>query len=69
MVTITSDEPLRNLFAGKCGCHHCIEERSAVYMHMIVCPQCNNKRCPHASDHKHDCTNSNAPGQQGSIYA
>lgn len=35
---------------------------------MILCPKCGNKRCPHASDHRLGCTNSNEPGQHGSIY-
>lgn len=35
---------------------------------MIVCPTCGNKRCPHATDHNCDCTGSNEPGQEGSIY-
>lgn len=35
---------------------------------MILCPQCGNKRCPKATDHKLDCTNSNEPGQAGSDY-
>jgi hypothetical protein len=35
---------------------------------MIVCPRCGNKRCPHASDHRNACTNSNEPGQPGSVY-
>lgn len=26
------------------------------------------KRCPHASDHDLTCTNSNDPGQPGSVY-
>jgi hypothetical protein len=33
---------------------------------MIVCPLCGNKRCPHASDHRNACTNSNESGQPGS---
>jgi hypothetical protein len=33
-----------------------------------VCATCGNKRCPHATDHRHACTNSNEPGQRGSIY-
>jgi hypothetical protein len=36
---------------------------------MIVCPTCGNKRCPHASDHRYECTQSNEPGQPGSVYA
>jgi hypothetical protein len=35
---------------------------------MILCPICGNKRCPHASDHRLACTNSNDPGQPGSVY-
>jgi hypothetical protein len=36
---------------------------------MIVCSECGNKRCPHATDHRQECTKSNAPGQLGSSYA
>lgn len=36
---------------------------------MILCATCGNKRCPHATDHRHACTNSNEPGQPGSSYA
>ncbi len=35
---------------------------------MILCPDCGNKRCPKASNHRHQCTNSNEPNQRGSIY-
>ena len=35
---------------------------------MIVCKVCGNKRCPKATDHRNDCTNSNEPGQTGSCY-
>jgi hypothetical protein len=38
------------------------------YRFMRLCPTCGNKRCPHASDHDLACTNSNEPGQPGSIY-
>ena len=31
--------------------------------------ECGNKRCPHATDHRHACTGSNEPGQPGSVYA
>ena len=34
----------------------------------VVCPDCGNKRCPHATNHRHECTDSNAPGQPGSEY-
>ena len=33
-----------------------------------VCPECGNKRCPHANDHRNACTGSNEPGQEGSAY-
>jgi len=59
-------------------CHRCIEEFDLRHSgipflplsseRMIVCEHCGCKRCPHASDHRLDCTNSNEPGQQGSIY-
>jgi hypothetical protein len=35
---------------------------------MIVCAKCGNKRCPHANDHRNECTNSNEAGQPGSAY-
>jgi len=38
-------------------------------MGMFLCETCGNKRCPHAADHRLACTNSNAPGQHGSLYA
>ena len=36
---------------------------------MILCPECGNKRCPRATHHDNPCTQSNALGQPGSIYA
>lgn len=35
---------------------------------MVLCAICGNKRCPHATDHRHACTGSNEPGQPGSSY-
>lgn len=64
-----------------CGlpCHRCINEFNIVdkdmpmflldSVRMILCPKCGNKRCPHASDHRLECTGSNEPGQHGSVYA
>ena len=37
-------------------------------MRFVVCPDCGNKRCPRANDHRNDCTGSNEPGQEGSAY-
>jgi hypothetical protein len=58
-----------------CECHRCIDEKGLnvnglplSMTKMILCPKCGNKRCPKASDHRLTCTNSNDPGQPGSIY-
>ncbi|EMF8382364.1 hypothetical protein V6117_18630 [Klebsiella pneumoniae] len=37
-------------------------------MRFVVCPECGNKRCPRANDHRNACTGSNEPGQEGSAY-
>ncbi len=37
-------------------------------MRFVVCPDCGNKRCPQANDHRNACTGSNKPGQEGSAY-
>lgn len=63
-----------------CGCRRCLDESGAhelvmglkfpiTSMQMILCPVCGNKRCPHATDHRLECTDSNEPGQPGSYYA
>lgn len=66
----------------KYDCHRCAreafkalpaEEQSKVFTslefaRMFLCPTCGNKRCPKATDHRLDCTNSNEPGQKGSRY-
>jgi hypothetical protein len=60
-----------------CGnCHMCLAGKRHPDMpaflitstRMIVCPTCGCKRCPKASDHRLACTDSNEPGQPGSIY-
>lgn len=38
------------------------------YPFMLVCQTCGNKRCPHANDHRNECTGSNEVGQPGSAY-
>lgn len=50
-----------------CWCRTC---RSVVLndMRFVVCPDCGNKRCPRANDHRNSCTGSNEPGQEGSAY-
>lgn len=66
----------------QCKCHRCTKEeivrnplppeRSGLFdtrrAMMILCDQCGNKRCPHANDHRNECTHSNEPGQKGSAY-
>jgi len=60
-----------------CECHRCIKEHDLRMpgrlfplnaTKMILCPACGNKRCPKASDHRLDCTDSNESGQPGSVY-
>jgi len=41
---------------------------NAMGMPFMACKTCGNKRCPRATDCELDCTNSNKPGQVGSIY-
>jgi hypothetical protein len=52
-----------------CTCEACMPQGSPLEgMRMILCAICGNKRCPHATDHRKECTNSNEPGQPGSSY-
>lgn len=50
-----------------CWCRTC-RPVTMSDMRFVVCPDCGNKRCPHANDHKNACTGSNEPGQVGSAY-
>ena len=52
-----------------CGCWACLNARSVKVWWMVVCDICGNKRCPHANNHVHKCTNSNDTNQLGSKYA
>lgn len=52
----------------QCWCETC-HPITMGYMRMVLCPTCGNKRCPHATDHRNECTGSNEPGQLGSAYA
>mgnify|MGYP003349923036 CR=1 FL=1 len=58
-----------------CYCYNCNKDYTEpgqyipyVATRMILCPECGNKRCPHATDHNNPCTDSNEPGQPGSRY-
>lgn len=55
---------------SKCWCLTCrpISLQDPGSMRMALCPECGNKRCPKANDHRHACTDSNEPGQKGSAY-
>lgn len=60
-----------NTVLEDCGCLRCTKERTPLghsYLpieatRMFVCSICGNKRCPHAHDHRNECTDSNEPGQ------
>ena len=74
-VTEISEHPAQEPVAFDCkNCHACLkgvkgETGYPITMtRMIVCPDCGNKRCPKATDHRHFCTNSNDTNQAGSIY-
>jgi hypothetical protein len=55
---------------ARCWCHTCrpVSMTPPENMRMVLCPDCGNKRCPKANDHRHACTGSNEPGQPGSAY-
>lgn len=57
----------------ECWCYDCLKDIkedgwSIPLTRMILCPDCGNKRCPRATNHNLECTNSNEPGQPGSRY-
>ncbi|MDL0028058.1 hypothetical protein NVS35_21880, partial [Enterobacter hormaechei] len=55
------------LNAPDCWCRTC-RPITLTDMRFVVCPDCGNKRCPRANDHRNACTGSNDPGQEGSAY-
>lgn len=48
-------------------CVQCHKDAGVIQHRMVLCPQCGNKRCPKAVDHRNNCTRSNAPGQVGGV--
>jgi Zn finger protein HypA/HybF involved in hydrogenase expression len=54
----------------KCWCQTCCKNETGEYhlFRFVVCPECGNKRCPRATNHELECTGSNEPNQEGSIY-
>jgi len=66
-----AQEPAAPKTEPGCTCEACMPQGNPFKgepMRMIVCATCGNKRCPHATDHRNACTNSNEPGQPGSSY-
>ena len=60
----TEQEPV-----AKYCCRLCFNKSGSLLLdRMILCSECGNKRCPKATNHELQCTNSNAPNQAGSIY-
>ena len=57
--------PCRKCWAAWCEAND-IEWSARITF--ITCATCGNKRCPHATDHTLACTDSNEPGQKGSVY-
>ena len=53
--------------SSRCWCQTC-RPITLTDLRMVLCPDCGNKRCPHANDHRNACTGSNEPGQPGSAY-
>jgi hypothetical protein len=60
------------------NCHKCLQGKTVksgqftlavTNTRMILCPICGCKRCPKASNCALECTDSNKPGQTGSVYA
>ena len=45
-------------------CEACRNEAGVMREYMITCPDCNNKRCPQALDHRYLCTGSNEKVQK-----
>ncbi|HFT7227549.1 TPA: hypothetical protein ACGRRU_001661 [Enterobacter chengduensis] len=62
-----NSEQLNSPVIPDCSCRTC---RPVTFSdsRFVVCPECGNKRCPHANDHRNACTGSNEPGQEGSAY-
>lgn len=63
------DGSVRLFKATQCWCYNCNKDRKVQFTRVILCPKCGNKRCPHATDHNYECTDSNRTGQPGSRYA
>lgn len=56
-----------NRLKQQCWCATC-RPVTPQDMRFVVCPDCGNKRCPKANDHRNTCTGSNDVGQAGSSW-
>lgn len=65
--TSTNQASLNCNVTINCWCRTC-RPVTMSDMRFVVCPDCGNKRCPHANDHRNACTGSNEHGQAGSAY-
>ena len=56
-------EPQQSVFtpkltSPKCWCMDCdLKANGGLRSRMSLCPECGNKRCPRAEDHREDCRN------------
>jgi len=65
------DRKMRAPVTKSCTCRACdsADPKTGLFGRLFVtCAKCGNKRCPHATDHRLECTKSNDPGQKGSAY-
>ena len=54
---------------SKYCCRLCFNKSGSLLLdRMILCSECGNKRCPKATNHELQCTDSNAPNQAGSVF-
>jgi hypothetical protein len=67
---LSTHEKQQEFAKKRCWCHNCrpIDYTDPQSVYMRLCPSCGNKRCPKATNHLNECTNSNEPKQAGSIY-
>ena len=63
----TAEELKEHFGVKECWCESC-KPNTMTDIRMILCQICGNKRCPHATNHIYECTNSNEPGQKGSSW-
>ena len=53
---LRADARFREETTSNCWCATCRPIKMGKDMRMVLCPECGNKRCPHATDHNNECT-------------